>query len=293
MAFHFKKTEPVAKGVRRICRERIGSALGGLRAGGRLVDIHGVRKEIKKLRTLARLMRGETGSSNYRKAAKPLRAAARCLAEARDARVRLLVFQKMAGRPAGRRFPAIEKALRLNCRNEVLRCRSAHSVARAKRSLKRAGRRIDRLRIRSSGWAAIEPGLREVYRQGRAICRRLHAEPSPEQFHEWRKHVKALWYYFCLLFPALPAAARVRTDELESLGELLGEDHDLFLLRQFLSDAFAGPVKEAEALNGLIQAGQNRLRRSALKLGSRLYAEAPAVFCRGLEKHWQAWRTVE
>ncbi len=291
MAFRFKKSEPVAKGVRRICRERIGSALGGLHAGGRLADIHGVRKEIKKLRALTRLMRGETGSKGYRKATKPLREAAGSLAEARDARVRLLVFRKMAGRAARQRFPAIEKALRSNCRNEVLRCRSAHSVAQAKRNLERAGRRIDHLKIKASGWRAIEPGLREVYRRGRAVCRRLHEERSPEQFHEWRKQVKVLWYYFCLLFPALPAATRVRTDDLESLGELLGEEHDLFLLREFLSDAFAGPVKEAEALNGLIQAGQNRLRRSALKLGSRLYAEAPVIFCQGLKKHWKTWRT--
>ena len=50
MPFRFKKSESPAKAVRRVCRERIGAALGGLRKGGRPAAVHGVRKEIKKLR---------------------------------------------------------------------------------------------------------------------------------------------------------------------------------------------------------------------------------------------------
>ena len=57
MPFHFKKSESPAKGVRRVCRERIGAARERLREGGRSAAIHDVRREIKKLRAMFRLVR--------------------------------------------------------------------------------------------------------------------------------------------------------------------------------------------------------------------------------------------
>jgi CHAD domain-containing protein len=118
----------------------------------------------------------------------------------------------------------------------------------------------------------------------------VRAKPSPENFHEWRKHVKDLWYYFCLLYPAWPAETRAMTDELELLGGRLGEEHDLFLLQQFVSERCAGEANEATALNQLIASRQKELRAAALKLGSRLYAETPAVICRRLGNDWSLWR---
>jgi hypothetical protein len=78
-------------------------------------------------------------------------------------------------------------------------------------------------------------------------------------------------------------------DELELLGGQLGEDHDLVLLRQFVGDNFEGHDLGVRALNGLMATRHKELRAAALELGSRLYAETPAVFCRRLENHWNAW----
>ena len=292
MPFHFKKSESASKGVRRVCRERIGAALGRLRDCDRPAAVHGVRKEIKKLRAIFRLVRGATGNGTHHKTAKALHKAADCLASARDARMMLRAFEKLAGRSASQRFSGIQQALQKNCRHETRRFRSEHSVAVANRILKKTGRRVRDLKIKGAGWAAIEPGLKQCYRRGREICQLAGKEPSPELFHEWRKQVKDLWYYFRLLSPAWPAATRARTDDLELLGELLGDDHDLFRLQQFVAEACAGQVKEAEALNRLIETRQRKLRAAAVRLGSRLYADTPAVAGRRLEKHWHVWRNA-
>jgi len=289
MPFHFKKSESPAKGVRRVCRERIGAALGGLRKGGRPAAIHGVRREIKKLRALFRLVRGAIGRGSYRKGARMLREVADRLAAPRDARVVLKAFKKLVGRPA-RRFGGIELALRKNARQEAGRFRKDDSLARAERLLRKTDRRMDDLKIKAVGWAAIEPGLKESYRRGHEACRLARKQPSPENFHDWRKHVKDLWHYFCLLYPAWPAETRAYTDELELLGGQLGEDHDLFLLRQFAAEHCAGRAGEVEALNPLIESRQKELRAAALKLGSRLFAETPAVICRRLGNYWKSWR---
>ena len=76
MPFRFKKSESPAKAVRRVCRERVGAALGRLRKPGSPAAVHGVRKEIKKLRALFRLVRAEIGRGVYRRRAKALREAA-------------------------------------------------------------------------------------------------------------------------------------------------------------------------------------------------------------------------
>ena len=289
MPFRFKKSESPAKAVRRVCRERVGAALDRLRKRDSPAAVHGVRKEIKKLRALFRLVRAEIGRGVYRKGEKALREAADSLTAPRDARVMLKVFWKLAGRDT-RKFPGIEKALKKNCQRKSRRFRKKDSAAVADRILRKTGRRMGELKIKSGGWSAIEQGLKESYCRGREACRFVRKHPSSENFHEWRKHVKDLWHYFCLLYPAWPTEARAYTVDLELLAAHLGEDHDLFLLQQFATDHCAGRAGEAKALCRLIESRQKQLRAAALELGSRLYAETPATFCRRLEKHWNNWR---
>jgi CHAD domain-containing protein len=248
-----------------------------------------VRKEIKKLRALFRLVRGKIGRGAYRKGAKALREAADSLTAPRDARVMLKAFGKLVGRSA-RQFAGIEKALHKNCRRETRRFRKKNSTAMADRILRKTDRRVGDLKIKAAGWAAIEPGLKQSYGRGREFYRLVRAKPSPENFHEWRKHVKDLWFYFCLLYPAWLAATRAVTDELELLGEQLGDDHDLVLLQQFVAEHCAGQAGEVEALNPLMGSRQKQLRAAALKLGARLYAETPDAICRRLGNYWKSWR---
>jgi len=136
----------------------------------------------------------------------------------------------------------------------------------------------------------IEPALKESYRRGRAARERAACKPFPENFHDWRKHVKDLWHYFRLLQPAWPAEIRAMTEDLEILGEYLGDDHDLALLQAFVAGHFEGDSRDAAPLDRLINLRQKKLRAAALKLGSRLYWERPAGICRRLGGYWNEWR---
>jgi CHAD domain-containing protein len=289
MPFHFKKAEPPGRAVRRVIREHTGEALKCLGKSRHPAAIHGVRKEIKKLRAIYRLVRGEIGRAAYRKATKALRRATDRLAASRDARVTLQALEHLAGGGAARRFPKIQKALEENCRLETCRFRDDDSVAVAKQILRKINRRVSSLKIKADGWAALEPGLRQSYRRGRQAAELARQQPSPENFHEWRKQVKNFWYQLRLLCPEWRAAARDSENELEQLGELLGADHDLVLVKQFVAEHRARHVAEAKALNQLIESRQNELRAAACKLGLRLYAETPAAVCARLGRHWNAW----
>ena len=289
MPIRFKKSESATKAVKRVYRERVRAALGRLRKCPRSAAVHGVRKEIKKLRALFRLVREHIGRGVYRKHAKALREVAASLTTPRDARVRLKAFEKLAGR-GSRRFVGVEKALRKNWRQETRRFLDDDSVALTNRILRKTNRRIGDIKIKPAGWAAIEPGLRRSYQRGRDAFEFVRRKPHGKYFHEWRKHVKDLWYYFRLLHPAWSAEMRTMTSDLELLGEQLGDDHDLVLLQQFAATHCVGLAGEVEALNRLIESRQKQLRAAALKLGLRLYAITPTVICRRLEKEWNLWR---
>ena len=283
MPFRFKKSESPAKALRRVCHERVGAALDCLRQPGRPAAVHGARKEIKKVRALFRLVRGEIGGRTYRKGVKALRSAAACLAATRDARVMLKAFEKLTGRSA-RQFPGIASALEKNARREARRFRKNDSVALAERQLRKTSRRVGDLKIKLTGWAAIEPGLKQSYHHGRESYRLTGKQPAPANFHEWRRQVKDLCYYICLLQPVCPAATRALADDLELLAQELGEDHDVFLLHEFVGKYCAAQPGEVTGLNRLIAACHQKLRAAARKRGARLYAETAAAFCHRLKQ---------
>jgi CHAD domain-containing protein len=289
MPFHFKRTESPAKAVRRVSRERINVARERLRDGGHPAAIHDVRREIKKLRAIFRLARKTDDRRAVRKSVKALRVAADQLAAPRDARVMLKTFGQLTGGER-RRFEEIETVLRKHSRRQTRRFQKSGSISIADRILRKINRRVRGLKIEASGWSVIEPGLKESYVRGREASVLVHRKPLPENFHDWRKHVKNLWYYFQLLHPAWPPELQVMTDDLELLGGQLGEDHDLFLLEQFVKRNFAGRGAEVAALKRLIESRQKELRAAALKLGLHLYADSPSALCRRLENYWNLWR---
>jgi len=295
MAFHFKKEESPTRAVRRLSRERIGRALEYLRQSGRLEAIHSVRKEIKKLRATLGLVRGKMGENAYRKRVKTLRTAAKCLQDPRDARVRPQALERLVERyrnrlPA-RPFAGIKKVLKQNCRAEVHEFGKGKSVTVVGRLLQKIGRRAGDLKVKADGWTAIQPGLQESYSQGRSAYELALKESSPKNLHRWRKHVQDLWHQLRLLHPIQPESMRLAAGDMKRLSQYLGDDHDLVVLRQFVSrHCGRGYAREVKVLNRLMDLRQKELRSAAYDLGLRFFAENPSSFCRRLENYWRAWR---
>jgi CHAD domain-containing protein len=289
MPFQFKQAESPGEAVRRLCRERIARARARLRRSGQPAAVHGVRKDIKKLRALFRLVRGEIGKGVYRKSTKSLREVAKRLGAPQDARLMCKTFETLAGRQI-KNFSEIQAALEKHARRKARWFRKDGFAALTQRLLRKTGRIAGNLKIQADGWRAIEPGLKASYRRGRAARELAGRRPLPENFHDWRKQVKDLGYYFRLLSPAWPPEVLGLTHELKLLGARLGDDHDLAVLREFVAGHFAGQAGEARLLDRLIARRQNRLRAAALKLGTEIYAETPAVICQRLERLWIDWR---
>ena len=107
-------------------------------------------------------------------------------------------------------------------------------------------------------------------------------------WHEWRKRVKDLWYSARILEQVAPEQLGGLVAESDRLAEVLGDHNDVAV---FL-DAVACEREQlapghAELLRSAAIRRRDRLRRAAVPLGQRLYADRPAL-ARRLDACWQA-----
>jgi hypothetical protein len=89
-----------------------------------------------------------------------------------------------------------------------------------------------------------------------------------------------------------PEQMDAMASELETLGEYLGDDHDLVVLRQAIEGQGAahGNALELESFYRLLEQRQGELRAAALAAGARFFAEKPSMFCNRLAGYWRTWR---
>ena len=279
--YRLQRDETVPDGVRHVALGRIDNALDELH--GRTdsspeVAVHSARKDMKRLRALLRLVRGEIGDGVYRRESSTFRDAGRELAGVRDADVMIATLDSLPVTDVG----PLRQAL------EAHRIRTAgggrdQAAAAAIEILEAARGRVSDWPLATDGFGAFEGGLRRIYRQGRRNLRAARKQPTAENMHEWRKRTKDLWYHVALLEEAWPPVMRALGDEAHELSDRLGDDHDLAVLLEWAEEH-----AHAEAIEERVQEGRTRLQADAFAYGARLYADKPNVFVARVERWWQA-----
>jgi CHAD domain-containing protein len=156
--------------------------------------------------------------------------------------------------------------------------------------LKAARTRIPQWRLRPGGWRAIEPGLLRSCRRGRRAFRKAQDDPTTERLHDWRKRAKDYWYHLRLLTPIARGTMKGQAKDAHQLSDLLGDDHDLAVLRETLLKAEPALPVDLDAVIGLLDHRRGQLQAEAMLLGERLYAEKPKAFRRRMHAYWKAWR---
>ena len=284
--YRLKRGEPLPDGVARVARGRIDDAIDELsgEAGSSPEDaVHNARKDIKKLRALLRLVRGELGKGVYQRESAALREAAAALAGLRDADVMVATLDglELDERVAGPLRQAVEAhRLRTGGGSREQAAAEASELLGAMRA------RIDDWPLENDSFEALEPGLRRMYRRGRREWRAMRSEPSVEGLHEWRKRTKELWYHHELLRPLWKPVMKAVGDEAHELSDKLGDDHDLAVLLEWAREHADSPPELVEAVEGR----RRKLQEEAFELGARLYADRPKVFIRRLERLYDATR---
>jgi CYTH domain-containing protein/CHAD domain-containing protein len=295
-AYHLKTEESPGGGLRRVGLGRTEKALerlDGAAGEGLAGAIHGARKDLKKLRSLLRLVREELGKKAFRAENRRYRDAGRLLSGSRDAEVKLETLLGLRHRFGD--LPADAAALwegMLETERDTLaaamRDDSGGQIAEAREAIAAGRDEIGRWSLRSDSWALVESGLSRSYREGRRALKRAEADPSAKNVHEWRKGAKDLWYQLRIVRDAWPSLLGAMIDQIHELTELLGEHHDLAVLGADLDTRDA--LGDRGAFDTAIEKRQQELLDAAVAIGRRLYAERPKAFRRRIKRYWRAWR---
>lgn len=293
-SYALDRDEALGEGLKRVAAGRVEEAIARLRGiGSGEVDqadaVHGARKDMKKLRTVLRLLRDELPKDLYRQEMQCYREAGRALSAARDAEVKLATLDGLAERTGELPGDAVETWRQILARDREAAINMSGDEREVINGLEAGLARIEGWQLEGDSWAMIGGALQRSYRRGRRAMQAAEKDPSEANFHQWRKRAKDLWYELRLLSSAWSAALDPLANEAHRLSDLLGDHHDLAVLRADLHERRLGE-EETRLLEAAIEARQSDLTGEAFQLGRRLYAERPKAFSRRLRRYWEAWR---
>jgi CHAD domain-containing protein len=295
--YRLRTGEYVPDAIRRIARGQLIEAHQGLGlAPGRKLGeaVHDTRKRLKRLRTLVRLSRDAIGEKAYERENAAFRTVGRRLSATRDARVMLETLDALCERFADELPERVTGALRGRLHADRERAETALrdgevDTAAVLDALTAAIARTPAWRFDDDGFDALAPGLRRIYRRGRKAMRKARKDPSPARLHESRKRAKDLWHATQVVRRAEPKRLKAVSRRAHDLSDVLGDVHDLDVLRGYVlshPQLFADDASKL-ALLAVIDHRARSLRKKALKRGRRLYERSPKKFVRRIERGWR------
>lgn len=296
-AYHLRKKENPGEGVRRIALGRTDRALEGLRRANTgsdpATEVHDVRKDLKKIRSALRLVRSGLGEKRFKSLNRRYRDAGRELSGARDAEVKAGTLESLIDQ-FGEDMPGEET---MGWRDLLAGEATATAAAMAedRTAIADAIAHLESARDKLAGKpikakrSDLFDGLDESYVAGREAMSVAAGDPSDENFHQWRKRAKDLWYQQSIVKKAWEPMISESADAAHELSDYLGDHHDLAVLSEDLAsrDIEEEPRKELQAV---IDRRQKELAKAAFDLGERIYAEKPKAFDRRMRGYWEAWR---
>jgi CHAD domain-containing protein len=289
--------KPGTETVRRIVRREAKKALDDLPSSGQPKDavVHHARKRIKRARAALRLVRKPLGERRYNRENRELRDAARPLSAVRDAKVLVEAFDGLVGpslRSDGMALRTVRDVLirhQLRVRRRLLGGKGPLKPTRS--GLQSVRRRALRWPMGRRSWPALGAGVDRVYRAGRKQLAKARRRPSDENLHELRKQTKYLWHQLKILEPIAPSRILAMVRRAHDLADLLGEDHDLAVLRLRLTRSNGqAPRSAIRSVFRLIRRARQQRRTKALEVAQRVYAEKPKHLSDRLQDQWRAWR---
>jgi CHAD domain-containing protein len=293
MAFELRSDESVADGLRRLAAKELRRAR---REVSRAVPpgdkaVHDARRSVKKARAILQLVQANHGR-RLDGSRKRLRSVNRTLSRLRDTDAMQNVLEQL--REANPRLVSQKTFARIRRRLASIKREAIDTVkprkywGRIDKMLRALRRSAKHWTPRDGGFDAVAPGIRRAHKRGRKALSRARRQERAEDFHEWRKAMKTLWYALRLVERSCP---RVRRDiaALHRAETWLGDEHNAVVLCTELSRdrSVCRSAADLDRLRLAADTLQCAARARALKATSRLYARKSGEYLRGIRRGWK------
>jgi CHAD domain-containing protein len=295
MSFELRPDETVGDGIQRIICHEIEGAIraSGAEQNGKGSPVHETRKHLKKARSALRLAAAEVDPDVWKREDRSLRKVGQLISEVRDAEVRLQTVRQLREFARGKKRSFRET-------EELLAFELDSFLAAFSEWPEEAKQRLTQVLDRFRAWPLNDLSCKELrkcvqktYKRGRTALKAAIEKTSTKNLHTFRKRAKELWYQLRVLRPLAPAVFRELNDELKTIGQYLGQVHDLAFVAERLS-SIGSPRKHGERiLNALIDSREKELEGAAIALGERFYAERPRQFARRLSRYFSEWELTK
>jgi CHAD domain-containing protein len=237
MSYQLRQSQTLGDNLRRICRRQIEGALAIAKGEkeSRDTPVHETRKHLKKTRAALRLVRKEIGRGLFREQDHCLRDVARLISDVRDAEVRLQTvrqFNRINKHRGENDYTNLEQMLQSELENFI--AASAEWQTQAVAMLQYARASIDHWALAHFSSKQVCRAVQARYRRARKALVRATANPTAENFHVFRIETKTLWHHVSILRPINPVVLKNLSEDLGTLGDLLGRAHDLNFLGERL-----------------------------------------------------------
>ncbi|MDX8432324.1 CHAD domain-containing protein [Mesorhizobium abyssinicae] len=294
MSFRIDPRLPLTGEVRRILADEVGKALAHLETAREKPEqgLHKCRKRLKSVRALLRLVRSgdepfcQTENECYKQVSA-------LLAGPREATALIETVDRLAAafpeQSAGGGLDAVRDRL-------VMRQHEMHAGAGLDAAISAAAAacreglgHIDRLSLPDQPEQAADilaEGARAILRRARKALDKAGSRGEADDFHDLRKAAKTHSMHLSLLGRLWPTPIKSRRKAVDSLGERLGDLHDVFVMRALL-DADGeplGPPEDTRLLAKLLKRSEKSLRKSCLADATELFGDSPKRSTRKLAR---------
>jgi CHAD domain-containing protein len=294
MSYELRQDEMLGDGIRRIVSHQIENAIKASKVeqNGKGSPVHETRKHLKKARAALHLVSGEIDRDAWKRADRCLKKVGQLISEVRDAEVRLETVRELRDFARGKKrsFQETEELLAFELDSFLAAFSEWPREAEEQLQTLNCIREwpLDELSCKR-----LRRNVQKTYQRGRKALRKAIEGTTTKRLHTFRKRAKELWYQLRLLRPLAPAVFKELNDELKSIGQYLGQIHDLAFVAARL--ASIGPARKQgeRILKALIEARATELEQTAVALGERFYAERPNRFARRISEYFSEWETMK
>jgi CHAD domain-containing protein len=295
MSYELRRDETVGDAVQRIVCRQIEDAIRASSAeqNGKGSPVHETRKHLKKARSALHLAAGEIDHHVWKREDRCLAKVGKLISEVRDAEVRLQTVRQLREFARGKKRSFHETEELLAFELDSFLAAFSEWPEEAKQRLTQSLDSIRAWPLNDLRCKQLRQCVRKTYKRGRDALKAAIEKTSTKNLHTFRKAAKELWYQLRILRPLAPAVFGELNDELKTIGQYLGQIHDLAFVAERLSSIGSVRKHGDRILDALIDSRENELERTAIALGERFYAERPRRFARRLSRYFSEWELTK